>query len=178
MCRMCHRLPARAVLACCRGRAPAPGRRHRHRDHQHTWVGRGEAAGTHHRARAWRTIPSRARRRDASGAGGCGSGQLPCLNRSTVRSRVTVGETFVADLERLEYHEDGDDEPPPVQSDYGSSLWSRVATLTVNVSKAWASNITTHSGERASYLVFFVCHDYIFAMQRRRRVKSRVSHGP
>jgi len=42
-------------------------------------------------------------------------------------------------------HEDGDD-VPPVQSEYGLSLWSRVATLTVSVSKAWASNITTHSG--------------------------------
>jgi hypothetical protein len=39
------------------------------------------------------------------------------------------------------------------QSGYGLSLWSRVATaastLTISVSKAWASNITAYSGERA-----------------------------
>jgi len=39
----------------------------------------------------------------------------------------------------------------PVQPGYGLSLWSRVATaantLTVNVSKAWASNIVAYSGE-------------------------------
>ncbi|KAI9459471.1 hypothetical protein BJY52DRAFT_369834 [Lactarius psammicola] len=48
--------------------------------------------------------------------------------------------------------EDGDDDEPPVQSEYGLSLWSRVATaantLTVSVSKAWATNITAHSGEQ------------------------------
>ena len=39
---------------------------------------------------------------------------------------------------------------------YGMSLWSHVATaansLTISVSKAWASNIGAYSGERASYL--------------------------
>lgn len=47
--------------------------------------------------------------------------------------------------------DDGDDEPQD-QSGYGLSVWSRVATaantLTVSVSKAWASNITTDSGEQ------------------------------
>jgi len=48
--------------------------------------------------------------------------------------------------------EGGDDEPPPDQSGYGLSLWSRVAiaanTITVSVSKAWESNITVQSGEQ------------------------------
>lgn len=71
-----------------------------------------------------------------------------------MRSRVTAGNALIAYLVRLiEDYEDGDEEPL-VQSEYGLSLWSRVATaantLTVNVSKAWTSNITTHSGERAS----------------------------
>jgi len=42
----------------------------------------------------------------------------------------------------------------PVQPGYGLSLWSRVATaassLTISVSKAWASNIAVYSGERMS----------------------------
>jgi hypothetical protein len=42
----------------------------------------------------------------------------------------------------------------PVEPGYGLSLWSRVATatstLTINVSKAWASNIVAYSGERTS----------------------------
>ena len=42
----------------------------------------------------------------------------------------------------------------PGQPDYGLSLWSRVATatstLTINVSKAWTSNIVAYSGERTS----------------------------
>jgi hypothetical protein len=42
----------------------------------------------------------------------------------------------------------------PVQAGYGLSVWSRVATaastLTINVSKAWASNIVAYSGERTS----------------------------
>ena len=54
-------------------------------------------------------------------------------------------------------HEGGDDELPD-QSGYGLSVWSRVATaantLTVSVSKAWASNITAHSGERTSSIFF------------------------
>jgi len=57
---------------------------------------------------------------------------------------------FVPEPEQVD-DEDGDDEPT-VQSEYGLSLWSRVATaantLTVSVSKAWASNITAHSGEQ------------------------------
>lgn len=56
----------------------------------------------------------------------------------------------VHEPEHVDY-EGGDDEPP-VQAGYGLSLWSRVATaantLTVNVSQAWASNITAHSGEQ------------------------------
>ena len=153
MCRMCHRFPVRAAQTYSRGLARAPGRRRRHQHHRHSWAGRRGAAGMRHRARAWRTIPSRARRRDA---GGCGSGRLPCLSRSTVRSRVTAGNTFIADQVRLVVHEDGDgDDEPPVESEYGLSLWSRVATaantLTVSVSKAWASNITTYSGERAYF---------------------------
>jgi hypothetical protein len=51
---------------------------------------------------------------------------------------------------------DGGDDEPTDQSGYGLSVWSRVAvaanTLTVSVSKAWASNITADSGERTSYL--------------------------
>ena len=50
--------------------------------------------------------------------------------------------------------DNGDDEPTD-QSGNPLSVWSRVAvaanTLTVSVSKAWASNITTDSGERTSY---------------------------
>jgi len=56
----------------------------------------------------------------------------------------------VPEPEHVDY-EDGDDEPPD-QSGYGLSVWSRVAvaanTLTVSVSKAWASNITADSGEQ------------------------------
>ncbi|KAI9446216.1 hypothetical protein H4582DRAFT_2124761 [Lactarius indigo] len=88
-----------------------------------TFAGRDEAARR----------PSRARRRDESGVGGCGNGRTPCRSRSIVD------------------REDEDDEPP-VEAGYGLSLWSRVATaantLTVSVSKAWAANITTHSGEQ------------------------------
>ena len=99
-----------------------------------------------------------------------------------VRSCITTGDTFIADLVCLVDHGDGDDEPP-VQSGYGLSVWSRVAnTLTVSVSKAWASNITAHSGERASYLLSFAMttnYTYsMFAMQRRHQVKSHISHGP
>jgi len=49
---------------------------------------------------------------------------------------------------------DRDDSLPGGQSGYGLSLWSRVATaastLTISVSKAWASGISAHPGERAS----------------------------
>ncbi|KAI0006235.1 hypothetical protein BJV74DRAFT_803084 [Russula compacta] len=44
-----------------------------------------------------------------------------------------------------------DDESAAVQPGYGLSLWSRVATaansMTISVSKAWASNIAAYSGE-------------------------------
>jgi hypothetical protein len=55
---------------------------------------------------------------------------------------------------------DGDDDEFPEQPGYGLSLWSRVATaantLTISVSKAWASNIAGHSGERASLFLFLL----------------------
>jgi len=53
---------------------------------------------------------------------------------------------------------DRDDSLPGGQSGYGLSLWSRVATaastLTISVSKAWASGISAHPGERASSCLF------------------------
>lgn len=53
---------------------------------------------------------------------------------------------------------DRDDSLPGGESGYGLSLWSRVATaastLTINVSKAWASGISGHPGERASSFLF------------------------
>lgn len=53
---------------------------------------------------------------------------------------------------------DRDDSLPGGQSGYGLSLWSRVATaastLTISVSKAWASGISAHPGERASLCLF------------------------
>ncbi|KAI0046113.1 hypothetical protein FA95DRAFT_1419202 [Auriscalpium vulgare] len=52
---------------------------------------------------------------------------------------------------------------------HGSSLWTRVAAaasnMTVNVSKAWASNITTYSGER-TVSFFWVSHIYTDASRR------------
>ena len=53
---------------------------------------------------------------------------------------------------------DGDESLPGSQSGYGLSLWSRVttaaSTLTINVSKAWASGISEHPGERTSSFFF------------------------
>jgi hypothetical protein len=53
---------------------------------------------------------------------------------------------------------DGDESLPGGPSDYGLRLWSRVATaastLTISVSKAWASNIAAHPGESASFSSF------------------------
>ena len=77
-----------------------------------------------------------------------------------------------------------DDSLPGSQSGYGVSLWSRVATaastLTISVSKAWASGISTHPGERASSFILFVHHGlknkhHIWRMQAHRRVRNRVS---
>ncbi|KAH9966898.1 hypothetical protein BC827DRAFT_1179126 [Russula dissimulans] len=49
---------------------------------------------------------------------------------------------------------DGEMLPAQLGYGYGLSLWSRVATaastLTLSVSKAWASNIAAHSGERTT----------------------------
>jgi hypothetical protein len=54
---------------------------------------------------------------------------------------------------------DDDRSELPYLASYGLSLWSRVATaastLTISVSKAWASNIVAYSGERTS-LAFFL----------------------
>lgn len=54
----------------------------------------------------------------------------------------------------------------PDQPGYGLSLWSRVATaastLTISVSKAWASNIAVYSGERAYLLPLVRKNIYIF----------------
>ena len=58
---------------------------------------------------------------------------------------------------------DRDDSLPGGQSGYGVSLWPRVATaastLTISVSKSWASSgISAHPGERASLFLLFVHH--------------------
>ncbi|KAH9996913.1 hypothetical protein BJV77DRAFT_135837 [Russula vinacea] len=61
-------------------------------------------------------------------------------------------ERAAANMPESEYGEmDDGNELLPDQPGYGLSLWSRVATaastLTISVSKAWASNIAVYSGE-------------------------------
>ena len=75
---------------------------------------------------------------------------------------------------------DGDDSLPGGPSGYGLRLWSRVATaastLTISVSKAWASNIYAHPGERASFFhALEINEPKYLAFQGHRRAKSRVS---
>jgi hypothetical protein len=100
-------------------------------------------------ARAWRKRTHRARRWEPSGAGGSASEMPLCPSLSTVRLW-----DFNRGRSVLTHSETDDRDELPVQPGYGLSLWSRVATaantLTVNVSKAWASNIVAYSGERTS----------------------------
>lgn len=84
---------------------------------------------------------------------------------SKVSAAVTIAHTLYWSGEIR----DGDDDEFPEHPGYGLSLWSRVATaantLTISVSKAWASNIAGHSGERASHFCFFP-HAYILNIWR------------
>jgi hypothetical protein len=76
---------------------------------------------------------------------------------------------------------DGDDSLPGGPSGYGLRLWSRVATaastLTISVSKAWASNIAAHPGERASFFHPLEINEFkiYLAFQGHRQAKSHVS---
>ena len=79
-----------------------------------------------------------------------------------------------------------DDSLPGGQSGYGVSLWPRVATaesiLTTCVSKAWASGISAHPGERASSFLLFVHHGlkskhYIWRMLGTPPGENYVSRG-
>ena len=104
-------------------------------------------------ARAWRKRSHRARRWEPSGGAGGSAREMPqCPSLSTVRlwnSLLLRPCSRTGDL-----GETDDRNELPVQPGYGLSLWSRVATatstLTVSMSKAWASNIVAYSGERTS----------------------------
>ncbi|KAI0306366.1 hypothetical protein B0F90DRAFT_1814278 [Multifurca ochricompacta] len=75
----------------------------------------------------------------------------------------------------------GEDEEVPVQQGYGLSLWSHVATvantLTVTVSKAWASNVTAYSGERASQFFVPVIADDISYIETPPGEESRLTRA-
>jgi hypothetical protein len=83
---------------------------------------------------------------------------LRALQRWSSRPRRVAYCCMLLDVSGSDEIGDGDDSLPGSQSGYGLSLWSRVATaastLTISVSKAWASNIIAHPGERAYYFLF------------------------
>ncbi|KAI0302264.1 hypothetical protein BC826DRAFT_988199 [Russula brevipes] len=88
------------------------------------------------------------------GGYGYGSSSQTSVEEVEGQSREEMARDRATGMPEDEYGEtrDGDDDEFPEQPGYGLSLWSRVATaantLTISVSKAWASNIAGHSGEQ------------------------------